>query len=270
MSASDKSAGGRTTGGAAQLSHRQALRRRRTIRLLGLLVVVVVVGALVAAGSSGKGKHKAAASRKHPAPSVACDGKKPAPPHPNQYATAPDPASVLQPGAAYAAVIHTSCGDIAMKLLADRAPNTVASFVFLATKGFYDGLQWQRVEKDFVIQTGDPSGAGRSSPDDAGYALHDELTGVAPKDYVYGVVALANAGPDTGGSQFFIVVHKGAKASTPAGLPPAYTIFAAVEPSSYATLDKIQGKKTRGGDDPVTAAEPIHPVYVDSIEISKS
>jgi peptidylprolyl isomerase len=147
-------------------------------------------------------------------------------------------------------------------LLEDSAPISVNNFVFLAREGFYDGLIWHRVEGDSVIQTGDPNGQNGVEPDGPGYAIDDEPPTKA-SEYVYGVVGMANSGPNTGGSQFFIVVHKGG----PAGFPPNYSIFGEVAESSYEALEAIRKLPTKGGNDPVEAVKPIVPVYIESIDI---
>jgi peptidyl-prolyl cis-trans isomerase B (cyclophilin B) len=105
---------------------------------------------------------------------------------------------VIDPSQRYEATITTSKGDIVIALDPARAPKTVNNFVFLAREGFYDGLTFHRVVDDFVIQGGCPDGTGRGNP---GYRFEDEpVVG----DYVPGAVAMANSGPDTNGSQFFI------------------------------------------------------------------
>src|SRR5919197_3924861 len=99
----------------------------------------------------------------------------------------------------YTATIDTSCGKITIELDPKAAPKTVNNFVFLANQKFFDGLTFHRVVKDFVIQGGDPQGTGSGGP---GYEFADEL----PKDgYKLGSLAMANSGPNTNGSQFFIV-----------------------------------------------------------------
>lgn len=96
------------------------------------------------------------------------------------------------------AVIVTDKGTIEFELFADKAPKTVSNFIYLAQQGFYNGLTFHRVEPGFVIQGGDPSGNGTGGP---GYSFEDEpVVG----EYEKGVVAMANSGPDTNGSQFFI------------------------------------------------------------------
>lgn len=108
--------------------------------------------------------------------------------------------------------IATEKGDIVFELYPDDAPNTVSNFVYLTEAGFYDGLTFHRVEPGFVIQGGDPVGNGTGGP---GYTFEDETV---TRDYKKGIVAMANAGPDTNGSQFFIVLED-------TGLPKQYNIF---------------------------------------------
>jgi peptidyl-prolyl cis-trans isomerase B (cyclophilin B) len=108
------------------------------------------------------------------------------------------PEQVIDPDRRYEATINTDRGDIVLDLDPARAPITVNNFVFLAREGFYDGLTFHRVVDDFVIQGGCPEGSGRGNP---GYRFQDEpVTG----EYVAGAVAMANSGPNSNGSQFFI------------------------------------------------------------------
>lgn len=118
----------------------------------------------------------------------------------------------------YYATIHTNRGDIVVQLYADVAPKAVNNFICLATEHFYDGVTFHRIMRDFMIQTGDPTGTGRGGP---GYSFEDELPG-EDMNYTTGTLAMANAGPNTNGSQFFIV-HKNASA-----LGKTYTIFGKV------------------------------------------
>jgi peptidyl-prolyl cis-trans isomerase B (cyclophilin B) len=114
---------------------------------------------------------------------------------PKTYARAEQ---VIDPTRRYQATISTDRGDIVIDLDPSRAPKTVNNFVFLARDGFYDGLTFHRVVDDFVIQGGCPEGTGRGNP---GYRFEDEpVVG----DYVAGAVAMANSGPNSNGSQFFI------------------------------------------------------------------
>lgn len=100
----------------------------------------------------------------------------------------------------YHAVIQTNRGDIELELYPQYAPVTVNNFVFLAGEGFYDGVSFHRVIKDFMIQSGDPTGTGSGGP---GYRFKDELYD-NPLKHEKGVISMANAGPNTNGSQFFI------------------------------------------------------------------
>jgi peptidyl-prolyl cis-trans isomerase B (cyclophilin B) len=100
----------------------------------------------------------------------------------------------------YRATISTDRGDIELELYPEYAPRTVNNFVFLASEGFYDGVTFHRVIADFMIQGGDPTGTGRGGP---GYKFKDEFQG-NPLMHEKGVISMANAGPDTNGSQFFI------------------------------------------------------------------
>ena len=114
---------------------------------------------------------------------------------PKSYARAEQ---VIDPSRRYEATISTDRGDIVIELDPGRAPQTVNNFVFLARDGFYDGLTFHRVVDGFVVQGGCPEGSGRGNP---GYRFGDEpVVG----DYVAGSVAMANSGPDSNGSQFFI------------------------------------------------------------------
>jgi peptidyl-prolyl cis-trans isomerase B (cyclophilin B) len=114
---------------------------------------------------------------------------------PKRYAK---PEQVIDPKQRYQATIATDKGDIVIALDPAKAPKSVNNFVFLARDGFYDGLTFHRVVDDFVIQGGDPEGTGRGGP---GYRFEDEPV---QGEYVPGAVAMANAGPNSNGSQFFI------------------------------------------------------------------
>lgn len=115
-----------------------------------------------------------------------------------QYAQ--PPAMTIDPAKSYEALIHTSRGDIDLTLFADKAPVTVNNFVFLARDGYYDKVPFHRVIADFMVQTGDPTGTGRGGP---GYNFEDEFHADLRHDGP-GVLSMANAGPGTNGSQFFI------------------------------------------------------------------
>jgi peptidyl-prolyl cis-trans isomerase B (cyclophilin B) len=110
------------------------------------------------------------------------------------------PSMQIDPKASYTATIETNRGTIELELYAASAPKTVNNFAFLAGEGFYDGVTFHRVIPNFMIQTGDPTGTGRGGP---GYRFEDETKG-NPLRHDTGVISMANAGPNTNGSQFFI------------------------------------------------------------------
>jgi cyclophilin family peptidyl-prolyl cis-trans isomerase len=130
-----------------------------------------------------------------------------------QYSAPPE--RVIDPATSYTATIRTNKGDITCRLFADESPETVNNFVFLAREGFYDGVIFHRVINGFMIQGGDPTGTGTGGP---GYKFADELQAARDRGYKMGTLAMANAGPDTNGSQFFIT-HQDV------GLPPQYSVF---------------------------------------------
>ncbi len=110
------------------------------------------------------------------------------------------PEMALTTDADYQAIFHTERGDIEVELFAQKAPETVNSFVFLAREGYFDGTTFHRVIEDFMVQGGDPTGTGTGGP---GYRIRDEFHPDLKHDEP-GVLSMANAGPGTGGSQFFI------------------------------------------------------------------
>lgn len=110
------------------------------------------------------------------------------------------PAMQIDPNKNYRATIETNRGTIEIEFYPKNAPKTVNNFVFLAREGFYDGISFHRVISDFMIQGGDPTGTGRGGP---GYRFEDEIKG-NPLTHDTGVISMANAGPNTNGSQFFI------------------------------------------------------------------
>ena len=162
------------------------------------------------------------------------------------------PEMIIDQNKTYTAIMHTTAGDITLELNAKATPITVNNFVWLAKKGFYDGVIFHRVIKDFMIQGGDPTGTGSGGP---GYQFDDEpFTG----GYAKGTIAMANAGPNTNGSQFFIM-----HADYP--LPPNYVIFGKAI-SGLDVVDKIATAKTTIGGDGAMS-KPIDPVKITSIEI---
>ena len=148
------------------------------------------------------------------------------------------------------ATMHTSKGVITLELYDADAPKTVANFVELTGKGFYDGLTFHRVIPDFMIQGGCPKGDGTGGP---GYQFEDEQN---QHGVVRGVIAMANAGPNTNGSQFFLVTTAAAP-----WLDGRHTVFGKIT-AGMDVVDAIEQVETGRNDRPVT------PVTMDKVEIS--
>jgi len=160
----------------------------------------------------------------------------------------------------YQAKISTTMGDITVDLFAKDAPVTVNNFVFLAKDKFYDGITFHRIIKDFMIQTGDPLGSGIGGP---GYTFEDELNN--GHNYEVGVVAMANAGPNTNGSQFFIGSGKdveGLKNS------PNYTVFGKVV-GGLDVVQKIAGTKVRNNPQTGEPSTPEQTIKINTVTITE-
>ena len=155
----------------------------------------------------------------------------------------------------YAATFETNHGSFEISLFPKEAPNTVNNFVYLARAGFYDDTTFHRIVSGFVIQGGDPEGTGRGGP---GYRFNDEPV---TRQYSRGMVAMANAGPNTNGSQFFVCLQN-------VGLPPAYTIFGEVT-SGMEVVDKIGAVETRNSGSSEKST-PVEAVKVSSVTIAES
>ncbi len=156
----------------------------------------------------------------------------------------------------YTATMDTSAGNITLELFASEAPLTVNNFVNLARDGFYEDGQFHRVIKDFMIQGGCPLGTGTGGP---GYRFQDEPVS---RKYVKGTLAMANAGPNTNGSQFFIVHGEEAP------LPPNYTIFGMLTDGGDVlnTLANSPVERSRGGE----PSQPTERLAINNITIEES
>ncbi len=157
----------------------------------------------------------------------------------------PELPAPADPGTSYTAVIETSAGEIQLELWPDKAPQTVGNFVGLARSGFYDGTTFHRVIRDFMIQGGCPQGTGTGGP---GYTFKDEIN---DEKLVKGVLAMANAGPNTNGSQFFLITA----AATP-WLDGAHTGFGRVT-GGEDVLEALGTAPTGRGDRPVERQEIV-------------
>jgi peptidyl-prolyl cis-trans isomerase B (cyclophilin B) len=214
----------------------------------------LVLALAVLLGGCGSGP----ASSSHPAGGDLPPGCKavsePKPRHENL----PRPPLTVNPGESLAATVETSCGTFTIDLDTARQPKTVNSFVYLARRGFYDGLAFHRVVPHFVVQGGDPLGNGTGGP---GY----EVVESPPQDTVYrrSLVAMAKTAvqpPGASGSQFFVVT-----APADAGLPPVYAVLGRVS-SGMEAVDRIASLA-----DPALGAqggEPHEPVVIDRITIA--
>jgi cyclophilin family peptidyl-prolyl cis-trans isomerase len=279
---------------ARRAAERNRLRRRKVTAMVVAFAVVIGAGAFVFVAFTGGDSTPAARTTPNAKPStsstpspagqfgtpkktgtvtpvaappgkVACGGTKPkaaGAPKP-QFAPAPDPKKYLNPNTNYTATVDTSCGSFDISFYPKQAPDAVASFVFLAKQGFFDGLTFHRIVKGFALQGGDPLGNGSGGP---GYQFPNEidtsLTFGKP-----GVVAMANAGPDTNGSQWFVTL--GADQNLNPTSSSSYTIFGRVT-EGMSTITKLGNVKTTtapGGSEP---SSPTEAVYIDSVKISES
>ena len=149
-----------------------------------------------------------------------------------------------------AATLHTNAGPITIEFFDEDAPKTVANFRKLADDGFYDGLTFHRVISDFMIQGGCPEGTGTGGP---GYTFEDEIN---DNKVVRGALAMANAGPNTNGSQFFIVTTQEAP-----WLDGKHTVFGRVS-EGMETVDAIEATPTDAGD------RPSEPQVIERVDLS--
>jgi cyclophilin family peptidyl-prolyl cis-trans isomerase len=164
-----------------------------------------------------------------------------------QYANPPE--MVIDKAKTYTATIETTAGTMTAQLFAAEAPRTVNNFVFLANEGFYGDVIFHRVISGFMVQGGDPTGTGSGGP---GYRFDDEPVS---REYLRGTLAMANAGANTNGSQFFVMHADYA-------LPPNYTIFGKLS-AGEEVIDAIVAAP-RGAQD-----RPVEPVAIKSVTITE-
>ena len=235
-----------------QARRAEQARKARQITIVAVVCCVVVglgVGGYFLFSASGGGKAAAAA-----ATSTTCSYQAGG----TAARNVGTPPAKADPKAGYQATIHTNRGDVVIELLNSKAPCTVNSFVYLAAKKYFNATKCHRLSTvdPFVLQCGDPTGTGKGGP---GYTFANEnLTGAK---YTPGTVAMANSGPNTNGSQFFIVYKNSA-------LPPSYTPFGEV----VKGLGIIQNV-AKAGSDNANAAGDGHPkekVVIESVTIKKT
>jgi peptidyl-prolyl cis-trans isomerase B (cyclophilin B) len=225
-----------------------AERKRRRQRMVALVLVLGILGLL------GVGYAGALFLRREPEaePTAACGSQRPPSAGRSKPTFNDPPKMVIDRQKSYSAVVDTSCGTFEVELLADDTPLTVNNFVFLAREGFYDGLTFHRVIAGFMNQAGDPKGDGTGGP---GYQFEDEIV-KSLKFNRPGLLAMANAGPDTNGSQFFITV-------APAGhLDGKHTIFGRVT-RGMEVVQRINGLATSGQP----SNRPLDTVYLEEVRI---
>lgn len=157
--------------------------------------------------------------------------------------------TVLDDRSRHQATITTSCGEIDIELYSSESPVTANNFGFLASDGFYDATIIHRVVPGFVIQMGDPTGTGSGGP---GYRFDDELAAARNRGYTRGTVAMANSGPGTNGSQFFICLDD-------VRLPPNYAVFGEVT-AGMDVVDQIAALPLRG-------SSPLQTVFVETVRM---
>ena len=167
------------------------------------------------------------------------------------------PAMRIDPARTYTGTIETNKGAIQVEFFPEDAPNTVNNFVCLAEDGYYNQTPFHRIVEGFVIQGGDPTGTGSGGP---GYKFADEPIA---REYERGILAMANAGPNTNGSQFFIVLD-----DLRGKLPKNYTIFGRVT-DGQDVVDAIAGIPTVAGRSGEKST-PTEPVTLESVTISES
>ena len=168
------------------------------------------------------------------------------------------PPMCIDPAATYAAEVVTNQGDFTVELDPEQAPTAVNSFVVLARYHYFDDTVCHRIIPEFVVQCGDPTATGTGGP---GYALPDELPEAG--EYQIGSLAMANSGPDTSGSQFFVITGENG-----AALPPSYTLFGQVSDGLDDTLPTLDAL---GNPDPAAnGVPPLEEVRIESITITET
>jgi cyclophilin family peptidyl-prolyl cis-trans isomerase len=232
----------------AMMDAEKRRKRWRTARNLAIPLVIVAVIFVILQLTSGGDDDQSNASSSTSA--VKCVDRKPTQPPKTDTFDSPPPLTI-DPNAQYAAVLHTSCGDVRIELAAKQAPQTVNSFLFLVQNEFYNGTTFHRIVTDFVDQGGDPTGTGSGGP---GYTLPDEPPA---NGYKEGDVAMANSGPNTTGSQFFLVVSKNGAKQLNSGVGPyKYSILGHMDADGLRVAQKIN---TFGSSD--SAGKPTRTIY---------
>jgi cyclophilin family peptidyl-prolyl cis-trans isomerase len=231
--------------------HRRERRQRILVfTMVGLLVLSLGAGALIGILQNDpepppppEDDALGAPEEPEPAAEAVCPPVPDDAPEPSGEQFDEPPPFEVEEGVTYVATLQTSCGDIVVELDTDGSPATARNFLGLAAAGFYDGTPFHRIIPGFVIQGGDPTGTGTGGP---GYNVADELETAEALEaselgeglvvYPRGTLAMANSGPDTQGSQFFIVLPEEGQ-----DFPPAYTVFGEVVEGIEVADDIVAG-----------------------------
>ncbi|MEW2249768.1 peptidylprolyl isomerase [Streptomyces sp. NPDC058733] len=255
-----------------QQQRRTDARRKARVRnsVIASVLGVVVVGSLALYTTGAfKGDDDKANASAEVTPSASAKPKdpcaKPAPGSVKKLKFGKEPALTIDTSAKYTMKLDTTCGEIDLDLKAKAAPHTVNSFDFLAGKGYFDHTKCHRLTDTgiYVLQCGDPTATGMGDP---GYKMKDEnLKDASLKGNVYpaGTVAMANSGPNTNGSQFFLVYQD-------SPLPPSYTPFGTVSEAGMKVLKKIAGAGAQPADPTTQNTAPNATVVINKATVTKS
>jgi cyclophilin family peptidyl-prolyl cis-trans isomerase len=237
-------------------------RRRATIRRVVTIVVLVGIGVgIYALTRSSPAKKSAQQTAQETADQTSAAAGCPSDPHATLHKPhwGHPPSMTIDTAKTYTAAVRTDAGTFDIALDATDTPVTVNNFVFLAQQDFYNCVIFHRVVPGFMDQTGDPTGTGTGGP---GYKFKDELPKAASPQYPVGAVAMANSGPNTNGSQFFVVTG-----SEGASLSPSYSLFGHVT-AGLSVADKINAD---GNANPQSNGVPPKVVHrILSIKITSS
>jgi cyclophilin family peptidyl-prolyl cis-trans isomerase len=265
MPSADKRARKKENARAAREEREAALKRKKRTRSIITVAIVVAlfVGVIVLLNATGGDDKK---KTETPALPAGCVSTVPKTEKKPTYGSAPPKVIDENPNAVYTAHVSTTCGDFDIRLNQGEAPETVNSFVFLARRHFYDGLKFHRIAKNYVIQGGDPKGDGTGGP---GYKLPTEPPSAG---YRLGSVAMANGGPDTTGSQFFVVLSdKGGKDLAKLGGPPYLYSSLGQVTKGIDVVKKLGSLYNRDQSETDTSSQKTAvPLYIFKVTISKT
>ena len=264
----------RTRAEAARKEAEAQSKRRRMVNIVAAAALLVIIIAVVAITTSGGDDETATATSTTEAASDGAASSTPATTEAPkvEIGTTPcpevdgssermtefdgAPQMCIDPAKTYTAEVETTMGDFTITFDAEKAPNTVNNFVFLARYHYFDGIIFHRIIDDFVIQGGDPQGTGMGGP---GYEFNDELP--AAGEYEKYSLAMANSGPNTNGSQFFVITGDNG-----AALQPNYSLFGQVT----AGLDTTVAALDAAGNPGNNGVPPLEEVTIESVTITES